>query len=219
MNTLQEQYSPAELEKYVAEANSGGDFNHWKHIRHFITQAIHTDGTFLDVGCANGFLMKCLLDWSNKTIIPFGIDNRPEAIGLAKKLLPEYADNFQCMSGDDLDNLETVNLPERYDFVYRNYWRREDVDSPDHINKIVEELLEHVNDDGRLLLGVYWGSSHPEDSKEREHSLEAFHKFINAIKQSAPTADGEAFSETGFHWVMWVDVASLGFDTTKTNVK
>lgn len=219
MATLEDQYSPDELGKHISEANSGGDYDHWKSIRHFITEAIHKNGTFLDVGCANGFLMRCLLDWSEHAVTPFGIDNRPDAITLAKKLLPDHADNFQCMSGDDLNNHETLNLPRRYDFVYRNYWRRGDVDSAEHINDIVADLLEHIHSDGRLILGVYWGSSHSEDSEEYKNSLKAFHKFISVVKQGAPTPSGEAFSETGFHWVMWVDIAILGLDTTKTSTK
>ena len=217
VHSIQQQYSSEELQKYIAEANSGGDFTHWRSIRYFITKAIHKDGTFLDVGCANGFLLRCLLEWSEYDIIPFGIDNRAEVIALAKELLPEYADHFQCVSGDDLDNLERFGLPVKYDFVYRNYWRRNDVGSAEQVKAIVEDLLKHVHDDGRLILGVYWASSHPIGSEEYKNSLRLFHDFISVIKQGAPSPTGEAFSETGFHWVMWVDVANFGLGTTKTS--
>ena len=38
---------------------------------------IDTSGSFLDIGCANGYLLECILKWTserNLKVIPYGID-------------------------------------------------------------------------------------------------------------------------------------------------
>ena len=192
------------LTRHIQDANSDGGYGRWKQVRQFIVRGIHKDGTFLDVGCANGFLMQCLLHWSSYHLIPYGVDNREEVIEKAKLLLPEYADHFQCIDGDHLEKLGEVSMPLQYDFVYRNYWKR-DVDTAEKVHSIVTKLWEHVSSDGRLILGVYWGSNHPKGSEEEKKSHESFLQFIERIKTGAGKVDGEAFSESGFHWIMWID--------------
>lgn len=201
---LQAMFTQEELARHIEEANSGGEYERWKQVRQFIVQAIHKDGTFFDIGCANGFLMKSLMHWSRHHLIPYGIDNRDEAIKNAKLLLPEYTENFQCIDGDHLEGLEERGMPLKYDFVYRNYWKR-DVDTSEKVRTIVTKLWEHVNDNGRMILGVYWGSNHSKGSEEEKKSRESFLEFINRIKIGAGKSDGEAFSESGFHWIMWIN--------------
>ena len=201
---IQGMFTEEELARHIEEANSGGGYERWKQVRQFIAKAIHKDGTFLDIGCANGFLMKCLLHWSQYRLIPYGVDNRKEVIEKAKLLLPRYAENFQCFDGDHLEKLHDAGMPLRYDFVYRNYWKR-DVDTSEKVRAIVTKLWENVKDDGRMILGLYWGSNHPKGSMEERKSHESFVQFIELIKTGAGESRGEACAESGFHWIMWID--------------
>lgn len=204
LDSLQQQFSEEELNRHIRDSNSGGDYVHWKRIRRFITKAIHKDGTFLDIGCANGFLMQCLMHWSEYSITPYGIDNREEAIESAKKLLPGYSDHFQCLDGDRLDQLEAADLPSQYDFVYRNYWKADT--TKDYASKVISDLLSHVHEGGRAIIGLYWGISHPQNSHEYKNAMESFHSFIDLLKEAAGHFDGEVFSDSGSsHWLMWID--------------
>jgi hypothetical protein len=54
--------TPAYLLEDNPRTQSGfnGDEDHWIQARGLIADAIDRAGTFLDVGCANGYLMECL---------------------------------------------------------------------------------------------------------------------------------------------------------------
>src|SRR5436853_7891156 len=47
-----------------AQSGSDGDDAAWRYKRSLIAEAVDRDGTFLDVGCASGYLMECLARWS-----------------------------------------------------------------------------------------------------------------------------------------------------------
>jgi hypothetical protein len=52
----------------------------WEHARRFIFAAVNRDGTLLDVGCANGYLMECAVAWlaeSGRRIEPYGLEILP----------------------------------------------------------------------------------------------------------------------------------------------
>jgi hypothetical protein len=75
----------------------GGGEQAWRQARHHITEAIHTDGTFLDVGCANGLLMESVAAWCAQrglTVEPYGIDIAPGLVELARQRLPHWADRI-----------------------------------------------------------------------------------------------------------------------------
>ena len=65
-------------------------FEIWFKHRSFIADAIDQGGTFLDIGCANGFLLLCLKEWTKVNLIPYGIDSDLEHIKDCKVLFPEY---------------------------------------------------------------------------------------------------------------------------------
>src|SRR5512136_1680353 len=48
------------------QSGKSGTFEDWTRLRIPIAECIETPGTFLDIGCANGFLLECLLDWAAK---------------------------------------------------------------------------------------------------------------------------------------------------------
>jgi hypothetical protein len=66
----------------------GGDMGEWRQARWHITEAITGDGTFLDVGCANGLLMESVAAWCAErglAVEPYGVDISPELAELARR--------------------------------------------------------------------------------------------------------------------------------------
>lgn len=138
------------------QAGSSGDAADWAYKRGLLADAFDRDGTFLDVGCANGYLMETLTHWVSElghTIEPFGLDIAPALADLARGRLPHWAGRI--FVGNALD----WSPPTRYDYVrtgleYVPRHRQRD---------LVAHLLEHmVAPGGRLIIGVF--------SEERDES-------------------------------------------------
>ena len=60
------------------------DIQTWENRRQFIHSAIDKSGTILDIGCGNGFLLRCLQEWSGVDLVPYGIDIHPLQDGEAE---------------------------------------------------------------------------------------------------------------------------------------
>jgi hypothetical protein len=75
----------------------GGDAREWEQARRHITEGIAGDGTFLDVGCANGLLMESVAGWCAErglAVEPYGVDISPALAELARRRLPQWADRI-----------------------------------------------------------------------------------------------------------------------------
>lgn len=62
-------------------------------VRRHITEGIADDGTFLDVGCANGLLMESVAAWCAERgldVEPYGVDISPALAELARRRLPQW---------------------------------------------------------------------------------------------------------------------------------
>lgn len=69
----------------------------WRKAREVILEGVHKDGTFLDVGCANGVLLRDLCIWAEEkgiNLIPFGIDISKKLVDECKERLPKFKMNF-----------------------------------------------------------------------------------------------------------------------------
>jgi SAM-dependent methyltransferase len=91
-----------------------GDANAWRGARELVLDAVDRDGTFLDVGCANGHLMECLDVWGRErgwTLIMHGLELDPRLAALARRRLPAWADRIYI--GNALD----WEPPLRFDYV------------------------------------------------------------------------------------------------------
>lgn len=81
-----------------AQSGHGGDEARWRYTRvMMILEAIHQDGSFLDVGCANGYLNECLERWVNGSGLKvdfYGLDISEELIAFARERRPDRADRF-----------------------------------------------------------------------------------------------------------------------------
>ncbi len=126
-----------------------GPYERWEVLRRPIAECIHKSGSFLDIGCANGFLLECLLKWTDERglqIDPYGLDISEKLLSLAKARLPEYTDQLY------LGNAFTWKPPQRFDFV-----RTELVYVPDELEReFIGRLMENfIKPGGRLLIASY----------------------------------------------------------------
>jgi SAM-dependent methyltransferase len=130
------------------QSGFGGDEARWEAARRPIVEAIDRDGSFLDVGCANGYLLESLIRWSERRIEPYGLDFSPRLVELARARLPAWADRI--FLGDVLD----WEPPRRFDFV-----RTELVYAPrERRRELVERLLVRVVSPGGRLIVCGYGS-------------------------------------------------------------
>jgi SAM-dependent methyltransferase len=99
----------------MRQSGFGGGAKRWRAEREPILEAVDGDGDFLDIGCANGYLLGCLVEWGQErgyTLTPHGLDIGPGLIALAKERLPHFADNFY------IDNAWDWTPPQRFRYVY-----------------------------------------------------------------------------------------------------
>lgn len=187
MRRLEEQYLLGANPR--AQSGSSGNEVRWRTRREFILEAIDGDGDFLDVGCANGYLLECLLAWGSErglTLIPYGVDQGAGLIELARKRLPQFASNFFVA------NAWEWQPPRQFKYVYTLY----DCVPPDYFGEYVERLFSRVVErGGRLIIGGYgrevdvcaWLQSCGFDPEIAEMLLEHGAE-VNAKEQSGKTA-------------------------------
>jgi len=89
----------AYLESDDPERQSGfsGGRTRWVVERSPLVEALHREGDFLDVGCANGLLAADVMTWARGrgvSIVAHGVDLGPRLIELARQRLPQFASNF-----------------------------------------------------------------------------------------------------------------------------
>jgi SAM-dependent methyltransferase len=132
-----------------SQSGHSGSEDHWQVARSHICSALHNSGTFLDVGCASGYLMECVVGWAAAAgldIEPHGLDLSPQLADLARQRVPHWAHRIH--TGNVID----WQPPQRYDFVrtgleYVPRRRRAD---------LLQRLLDvAVAPRGRLILGSF----------------------------------------------------------------
>jgi SAM-dependent methyltransferase len=132
-----------------AQSGHSGDQDHWTQARGLIADTVDRDGAFLDIGCANGFLLECLVDWVSAKryhIEPYGLDFSPELIELAQKRLPQWRDRLF------VGNAIYWDPPRRYDFVRTHL----EYVPPKRQSDLIGRLLKHVViPGGRLIIGTF----------------------------------------------------------------
>lgn len=174
------------------QSGMSGPESRWICLRKPVADCIDKSGSFLDIGCANGYLLECCQKWNsprNIIIEPYGIDISSKLVELAKNRLPQYKDNFI------VGNAFYWTPSKRFDFV-----RTELVYVPAKYEKqYIEFLLNHyLNSNGKLLIANY-----TEDHPHPENTI---------ISGSHPTKNIlSRLAELGFETTEYKD----GFDTLK----
>lgn len=98
------------------QSGRDGDADSWEAARRLVVDAIDADSSFLDIGCANGYLMECVQRWcadKGLTVEPYGVDIAPELVDLAQRRLPDWTDRFWV--GNAIDWTHSDDL--RFDVV------------------------------------------------------------------------------------------------------
>jgi len=121
----------------------------WRAKRQHLTVPMDREGSWLDVGCANGFLMATLPAWCEERdvmIEPYGLELLPKVAILARVLHPDMADRIWTGS------VMEWSPPRRFTYVTA----LEDLVPPSRLGDLVDRLLgEFVEPGGRLLISAY----------------------------------------------------------------
>jgi len=132
----------------IMQSGYFGGRERWVAARSPLVVAIHRDGEFLDVGCANGQLAEDVVAWAadrGHMVVPFGVDIGANLVDLAHRRLPEHSANFVAADAWDWD-------PGRsFDFVYSLL----DLAPDDLVCPWLERLAGWVRPGGRLIIGSY----------------------------------------------------------------
>jgi SAM-dependent methyltransferase len=97
-----------------AGSGKGGDEATWHWARELILEVFPRNATFLDVGCANGYLMESVHRWGAERGIdvePYGLDISWRIAAVARHRLPHWADRI--FTGNAID----WEPPMRFDVV------------------------------------------------------------------------------------------------------
>lgn len=166
------------------QSGKSGTAEDWEWSRSHVADAIAHDGSFLDVGCANGFLMECLPGWTRHEVEPYGLEIVPGLAALARERLPEWADRIF------IGNALHWESPRDFTYVrtgleYVPRGRRPE---------LVERLLRSCR---RLIIGVF-----PEHESERttEAALETW-GFEVSGRSTRPSRHKAGMENR----VLWVD--------------
>ncbi|HLV82042.1 MAG TPA: class I SAM-dependent methyltransferase [Chthonomonadaceae bacterium] len=148
---MQAIFTPAYLAAETPWGQSGklGDQAAWEYARSLIADAVDRSGTFLDVGCASGYLMECLARWTQEKgleVEVYGLDIAPELADLARRRLPHWADRIYV--GNAIDWPPRM----RFDFVRTGLEYVPQRRQPDFVARLLRDV---VAPGGRLFLGTY----------------------------------------------------------------
>jgi SAM-dependent methyltransferase len=130
------------------QSGKSGTFEDWTRLRIANIAPVKRSGTYLDIGCANGYLLECLVAWAKLKgieITPHGLDYSAKLVDLARQRL-QLSSNIYC--GNAWDWIP----PQRFDYV------RTELDYvPRNYRKpFIERLLaEFVDQGGRLIISQY----------------------------------------------------------------
>lgn len=143
------------LNAIVAGAGTGHEkFRTYERTRFFISGAILRPGTILDIGCANGFLMRCLQEWSGHRLVPFGVDRDPALIRQARILFPKHAGNFVGADVIIEPDLTKIWPSRRFDFIYWNVWDNHFFEMENEV-AVLGACFRVVKPGGRVIFGFY----------------------------------------------------------------
>ncbi|MBB6217888.1 SAM-dependent methyltransferase [Anaerosolibacter carboniphilus] len=131
------------------QSGFAGPEERWEKCRKPIAELVTKSGTFLDIGCANGYLLECIMKWKFEigiNITPYGLDIGEKLVALAKERLSRFTDNMF------IGNAFYWIPPMKFDYV-----RTELVYVPDELKKQYIERLkkDFLNEDGALLVCEY----------------------------------------------------------------
>ena len=143
----------------IKQSGYSGGPDRWRAERRPLLDAVDGSGHLLDVGCANGHLLECLVDWAAEdglTITPHGLDLGSRLIETARRRLPEHAASFH--HGD----VWTWQPSHTFDFVYT----LSHLAPVGLLGDLCRRLQQWVRSGGRLIVGDYGSRSRGIDPQD-----------------------------------------------------
>ncbi len=136
----------------------GGSASEWRAARSMLCDAIEQDGTFLDMGCANGLLMESMVEWCAEKgvrVEPHGLDISEPLVTLARTRLPQWADRIW------IGDAQSWVHPEgrRFDVVHVLL----DAVRDERWRNLIDHLLANVVAPGRRLLVSQYNQVSPDN--------------------------------------------------------
>jgi SAM-dependent methyltransferase len=153
--TLEDAYTASD--EPWRQSGMSGPAARWTSLRKPIADAVERSGAFLDIGCANGYLLECVMEWVKHRgirIVPYGLDVSARLLAMASTRLPEFQDNLYQGNGYYWEP------PIRFDYV-----RTCIVYVPAEFERAYIQRLRRffLKPDGLLLIANYSeGKDHPE---------------------------------------------------------
>jgi SAM-dependent methyltransferase len=140
------------------QSGFSGPAERWVACRRPIADCVARDGAFLDIGCANGYLLECLLAWTAERglrIEPWGVDLSAKLVALARQRLPAIADHLF------VGNAWNWPPPRRFDYVRTELCYVPPELRSQYLRRLMEEF---VAPGGRLLVPEYRSRRDPSTS-------------------------------------------------------
>jgi len=149
----------------IMQSGYFGGAARWRREREIVLAAVEQDGDLLDVGCANGYLLECLVQWARDkgiALTPYGLDIGARLIELARRKLPAYADHFW------VGEAWTWQPPRTFRYVYTLH----DCVPGEFLREYARRLLSRcVSEGGRLIIGAYGSESRNEPARDIASAL------------------------------------------------
>lgn len=130
------------------------------------------EGNYLELGCGTGIFCRFLYIFSNKKIIPYGVDNNLEAIKIAKKNNYEFANNFIVKNYFEFLKLSISNLKKFstisifIDFE-KNNWEK--------LHKVIMSIIKKCKKTNFLIIAY--------DNDFLKNKDKNVRKFISTVKK------------------------------------
>ena len=173
----------------IQQSGFHGGSERWRAEREPILDAISTDGDFLDVGCANGYLLESLVAWGRErgvTLTPYGLDHGARLLELARRRFPGLEDHFYVGNAWDWEP------PRPFRYVYQLLDLVPDEYLPEHLPRLVERF---VAPGGWLIVGDYGSRSRQVPARDVAAVLRSVGLVV------AGTSEAESVHTTRFAWV------------------
>jgi hypothetical protein len=186
-------------------AGCSRDVKGWEHVRRPLAEAFDRSGTWLDVGCANGYLLETLPAWLIErgiTVETFGLELIPTVADLARSRLPHLAERIY--TGD----VTEWEPPRRWMFVTV----LTDAVPPSGLRSLVRRLLDRfVEPGGRLIVSSYGSASRCEPAQPVGDELVELGFTVSGSSQADWLGSGVVVTRSA-----WIDnaTASGGLDST-----